>query len=71
MEKAAIFHLRGGIDYRKLSFKHKMMMTLLYKKAEKLPEDQKTAEVRAMLETFNSKVDFVDFSRLAYIAESI
>ena len=38
---------------------------------EKLPEDQKTAEVRAMLETFNSKVDFVDFSRLAYIAESI
>ena len=71
LEKAAIFHLRGGIDYRKLSFKHKMMMTLLYKKAEKLPEDQKTAEVRAMLETFNSKVDFVDFSRLAYIAESI
>ena len=70
-KKASIFHLRGGIDYQKLSFKHKMMMKLLYNKAKNMPEEKKTAEVRAMVETYNSKVDFVDFSCLEQIAESI
>ena len=28
LEKTQVFHLRGGIDYRKLSLKHKAMMTL-------------------------------------------
>ena len=71
LSKTSIFHLRGGIDYQKLNFKHKTIMTLLYNKVKKLPEDKKTAEVRAMIETFNSKVDFVDFSSLNQIIEII
>lgn len=63
-EAAAVFHLRGGIDYSRLSFKHKTMMGLLYQKAKNLPEDKKTAEVRAMIDTYNSKVDFTDFDCL-------
>ena len=59
-DKASIFHLRGGIDYSKLGFKHKTMMGMLYKKAVTLPEDKKTSEVRAMIETYNKQVDFVD-----------
>ena len=70
-KKVSIFHLRGGIDYQKLSLKHSLMMALLYNKAKNMPEEKKTAEVRAMIETFNSKVDFVDFSCLEQIAESI
>ena len=66
---AFVFHLRGGIDYQKLSFKHKTMMTLLYNKIKNLPEDKKTAEDKALIETFNSKVDFVDFDSLNPIAE--
>lgn len=61
---AMIFHLRGGIDYAKLGFKHKTMMSLLYKKAVNLPEEKKTAEVRAMIETYNKQADFVDFQSL-------
>ena len=57
-DKASIFHLRGGIDYSKLGFKHKTMMGMLYKKAVTLPEDKKTSEVRAMIETYNKQVDF-------------
>lgn len=34
MENTMVFHLRGGIDYKKLNFKHKTMMTLLYNKAK-------------------------------------
>lgn len=70
-KKVSIFHLRGGIDYQKLSLKHSLMMALLYNKAKNMPEEKKTAEVRAMVETYNSKVDFVDFSCLEQIAESI
>lgn len=71
MDNTMIFHLRGGIDYKKLNFKHKTMMTLLYNKAKKLPEEKKNAEVRAMIETFNSTVDFVDYRALDQIAEAI
>ena len=71
LEKAAIFHLRGGIDYKKLSFKHRTMMTLLYNRAKKLPEERKNAEVRAMIETFNSVVDFVDYDSLNQILKEI
>ena len=53
LEKTQVFHLRGGIDYRKLSLKHKAMMTLLYHSVKNQPEEQKTAETRAMIETFN------------------
>ena len=65
-----VFHLSGGIECQKLTFKHSTMMTLLCKKA-KLPEEKKTAEVRAMIETFNSKVDFVDYISLNKIVEAI
>ncbi len=70
-KSARIFHLRGGIDYSKLGFKHKTMMGLLYKKAVSLPEEQKTAEVRAMIQTYNQKVDFVDLETLNDIINAI
>lgn len=63
-ESAHIFHLRGGIDYSKLGFKHKTMMKLLCNKAKNLPEEEKNAEVRAMLETYGKQVSFVDFDTL-------
>lgn len=70
-EQTALFHLRGGIDYGRLSFAHKTMMTLLYNKARHLPEEKKTAEVRAMIDTFNQKVDFVDFASLEPVLKAI
>ena len=71
LEKTQVFHLRGGIDYRKLSLKHKAMMTLLYHSVKNQPEEQKTAETRAMIETFNKAVDFVDFRTLEPIVEAV
>lgn len=70
-EKASIYHLRGGIDYSKLNFLHKTMMKLLYKKVKGLPEEKKTAEDKAMLDTYNQKVNFVDFSKLENIISEI
>ena len=50
------FHLRGGIDYSKLSFK---------------PRENMTAEDQAMVDSYNKKVDFVDFQALKPIVEEI
>lgn len=61
---ASIYHLRGGIDYSKLNFTHKTMMKLLYGKVKKLPKEKRTTEIKAMIDTYNKKVDFVDFSCL-------
>ena len=70
-ENAYIFHLRGGINYSCLNFKHKTMMGLLYKKAVGLPEEKKTAEIKAMIETYNQKVNFVDFESLNRLTDCI
>ena len=70
-EKAKIFHLRGGIDYSKLKFAHKTMMKLLYNAVKNLPEEKQTAEDRATIETYNKKVDFIDFSGLDGIIDEI
>ena len=46
-------------------------MTLLYNKVKNLPEDKKTAEDKAMIETFNTKVEFIDYNSLNHIVEII
>ncbi len=68
-QKAKIFHLRGGIDYERLSFVHMTMMTMLYEKAKKLPEEKMTADAKALVETYKKKVDFVDFRNLRPIID--
>ena len=70
-EKAKIFHLRGGIDYSKLNFAHKTMMKLLFNAVKNVPKEKQTAENRAMIETYNKKVDFIDFSSLDRIINEI
>lgn len=62
--KAKIFHLRGGIDYQKLSFGHRTMMKLLCQSLCRTPLEKQTAEDRALIETYGKQVDFTDFSTL-------
>ena len=71
LKKARIFHLRGGIDYSKLNFAHKTMMKLLYSAVKKLPKEKLTGENKAIIETYNKKVNFVDFSSLDNIIDKI
>ena len=70
-ENAKIFHLRGGIDYTQLNFVHKTMLKLLYNRIKNLPEEKKTPEDKAMIETYNKKVNFIEFSTLDKIINEI
>lgn len=69
LARTELFHLRGGIDYARLNFPHKTMMKLLYQKAIRTPAEQRTADTRAMIETYGQTVDFVDYAALAPIVE--
>lgn len=54
------FHLRGGIDYKKLNIIHKMMMAMLKHQLMKKDQTKIKEEDRQMLETYGKKVDFTD-----------
>lgn len=71
LQNTVLFHLRGGIDYGRLNLTHRTMMTLLYNHARKLPPEQQSAETKAMIETFGTKVDFVDVASLGPVAAAI
>ena len=71
LDRAKVFHLRGGIDYQKLSFGHRTMMTLLYQSLRRTPFEKQTAENRALIETYGKQVDFTDFGALEPIIHEI
>jgi len=59
-EKIKVFHLRGGMDYSKLSPMHRTMMNLVYKMAAKKNQDSLTEEDEEMLESYGKSVDFTN-----------
>jgi menaquinone-dependent protoporphyrinogen IX oxidase len=65
------FHLRGGIEYEKLSRVHAIMMKALYKKVKKLPKEKQSEETRELIETYNKNANFVDFKSLDEIIDSL
>ncbi len=71
LDQAKVFHLRGGIDYQKLSFGHRTIMALLYQSLRRTPLEKQTAENRALIETYGKQVDFTDFGTLEPIIREI
>ena len=68
---ASIHFLRGGIDYSNLNLKHKTMMAFVHRKAKGLKEEEKTAEIKAVLETYGKNVNYMDFDSLNPIIDEI
>ena len=64
LSKIKVFHLRGGINYKSLGFIHKGMMSMLRKMALKQKESERNDEDKLFLETYGSKVDFLDKSTI-------
>ena len=65
------FHFRGGVDYEKLSFIHKGVLSMVKKHAEKKPEAQRTSEDKAIIEAHGKKVDFADESAIRPLVEYV
>ncbi|HIZ44538.1 MAG TPA: flavodoxin domain-containing protein [Firmicutes bacterium] len=71
LDQAKLFHLRGAIDYQKLSFSHRAMMALLYRFLRKKAPESRSAEDRAFAETYGGQADFVDFHTLEPIIKEM
>jgi menaquinone-dependent protoporphyrinogen IX oxidase len=72
MKKTAeIFHLRGGMDYSKLSFVHKSLMSMVQKTVAKKDPATRTPEEIAMLETYGKVVDFTDRATIKPLVDSV
>ena len=71
LSKTKVFHLRGGIDYEKLGFVHKMMMGMVHKSVLKKNESERTEEDTLFLQTYGKKVDFTDQHTIAPICDYV
>ena len=54
------FHLRGGIDYKRLGIIHKSMMAMLKIMLSKKDASELSNEDKELLATYGGKVDFTD-----------
>jgi menaquinone-dependent protoporphyrinogen IX oxidase len=66
-EQIRIFHLRGGIDCRNLSFSHKMIMKFVHSSLLKKPENELTDGDRDILALYGKDIDFSDKKTLTPI----
>ena len=59
-EKIKFFHLRGGINYKKLGLMHKSMMAMVKTSTSKKSSQELSEDDRELLATYGKKVDFTD-----------
>lgn len=71
LEHIHLFHLRGGIDYSKLSFIHKSMMAMLRKSLQKKDKDSLREEDKQLLDTYGGSVDFSDKETIQPIVQYV
>ena len=57
---AQFFHLRGGVDYKRLSIIHRIMMAMKKREILKKSANELTGEDREFLETYGCQIDFCD-----------
>lgn len=69
--RASFFHLRGGIDYSRLSPGHKAMMSLLCFNLKRRPAGSLSPEDREFLRTYGKSISFMDFSYLEPIIDAV
>lgn len=55
-----LFHLRGNIDYSKLSLIHSLMMKMLYFSLKMKKEESLSAENKGFIATFGQTADFTN-----------
>ena len=70
-DRARVYFLRGAIDYSNLNLKHKTMMAFIHRKVKGMKEEEKTAEIKAVIETYGKNVSYVDFGALNPIIDEI
>ena len=69
IEKIKIFYLRGGINYKKLTIIHKIMMWMLKNVTIKKEIDKLNEEDQLFIETYGKTIYFMDKKNIMKIIE--
>ena len=69
-KQVQMLHLRGAIDYARLSAVHRLLMKMVRSMAERTPPEQRSPELRSILETYGKSADYTDLSALAAISDA-
>lgn len=70
-DKITVFHLRGGIDYKKLNFIHKTMMKIMYRMLCKKDPETLKKDDKDLIATYGGVVDFTEKSTITPIIEYV
>ena len=65
------FHLRGGIDYKKLGIIHKSMMSMLKAVISKKSSEELSDDEIGILATYGKSVDFTDKNMIKSLLSSL
>lgn len=65
------FHLRGALNYDKMSPKHRFMMHMVKSMIEKKKPEERDEDSKNILETYGRPVDFVDRESIGPIVRCI
>lgn len=72
LETTKIFHLRGGIDYKKLSLVHRAMMAMMKKMTvDKKSESEYDAQDIAFMESYGGSVHFTNCESIMPLVEYV
>jgi len=69
IEEIKIFYLRGGINYKKLNLKHKIMMSLLKRMVTKKGLHKSNEEDKMFIETYGKTLNFTDKNSIIELLE--
>jgi menaquinone-dependent protoporphyrinogen IX oxidase len=69
IEKIRIFYLRGGINYKKLTLKHKIMMLAVKIRVLKKGVDKLNEEDKEFMETYGKVIYFMDKNSINELVE--
>jgi menaquinone-dependent protoporphyrinogen IX oxidase len=68
-ENIKIYYLRGGMNYKKLNLKHKIMMDFLKKMIQKKGAEKLNEENKEFLESYGKIIDFTNKNSIKEIVE--
>jgi len=71
LSKTKVFHLRGGIEYSKLSLLHKGLMAAMKKFVENKSPAERESDDISILETYGKDVDFSDKASIEPLLEYV
>ena len=69
IENIKIFYLRGGINYKKLTLKHKIMMWVMKKIILKNGKEKLSEEDKEFIETYGKEINFMDKNSISELLE--